>query len=267
MRPSTGRWRSSRGRREGAELVAAHEPAVLRRAVVAVYGQLRAIGQRRPTLPAPRQSVGVGELAAEFASWRSAAARELGEIDQPGVTVAKALDTLARAGELLAGELPWPGDLEAISLPGGAVGVDQRCRARPTELGSLSSGEALASELAIPMRDALDELLRGYGERYGQLKQRSSALDFDDLELLARDLLSREEIGSRYRERFEHVMVDELQDTNRVQLELVDAGRREAARCSWSAMRSSRSTASGTPMSSCSRSVDASSSESERGLP
>ena len=40
-------------------------------------------------------------------------------------------------------------------------------------------------------------------ERYGALKKASSALDFDDLELLARDLLAREEIGSRYRERFD----------------------------------------------------------------
>ena len=161
-----------------------------------------------------RAAGGVRELA-------FAAARGLGEIDQPGVTVAKALDTLTRAGELLAGELPWPGDLEAISLPGGAAALtSDPCEAYRAGLAQLRQG--LASELAIPMRDALDELLRGYGERYGQLKQRSSALDFDDLELLARDLLSREEIGSRYRERFEHVMVDELQDTNRVQLELIE---------------------------------------------
>ena len=206
---------------QGAELVAAHEPAVLRRAVVAVYGQLRAIGQRRPTLPVQRPSVAADELAGGVRELAFAAARGLGEIDQPGVTVAKALDTLTRAGELLAGELPWPGDLEAISLPGGAGALtSDPCEAYRAGLAQLRQG--LASELAIPMRDALDELLRGYGERYGQLKQRSSALDFDDLELLARDLLSREEIGSRYRERFEHVMVDELQDTNRVQLELIE---------------------------------------------
>src|ERR1700722_9629587 len=37
---------------EGAELLAAHDPAVLRGATVAAYGQLRAIGQRPPKLPA-----------------------------------------------------------------------------------------------------------------------------------------------------------------------------------------------------------------------
>ncbi len=77
-------------------------------------------------------------------------------------------------------------------------------------------------ELEIGMWDGLEALLASYGERYAALKRSASALDFEDLELLARDLLRREEIGDRYRARFRHVMVDELQDTNRVQLELVD---------------------------------------------
>ena len=50
--------------------------------------------------------------------------------------------------------------------------------------------------------------------RYTELKHRRSALDFADLELLARDLLQAQEIGNRYRERFARVMVDEMQDTN-----------------------------------------------------
>ena len=73
-------------------------------------------------------------------------------------------------------------------------------------------------------RDLLERLLCGYDERYAALKRRSSALDFEDLELLSRELL-REDTGcaSRYRARFERVMVDEFQDTNAVQLELIDA--------------------------------------------
>ncbi len=71
-------------------------------------------------------------------------------------------------------------------------------------------------------RGALDALLREYGARYTELKRRRWALDFSDLELLARSLLQTHEVGSRYRERFARVMVDEMQDTNNVQLELID---------------------------------------------
>ena len=79
-----------------------------------------------------------------------------------------------------------------------------------------------AEQFAVGARDALDELLRAYGDRYAALKHEQSGLDFSDLELLARDLLQRQDIGNSYRERFARVMVDEMQDTNSVQLELID---------------------------------------------
>ena len=54
-------------------------------------------------------------------------------------------------------------------------------------------------------------------------KERESALDFEDLQLLARDLLAGDE---RVREaeqlRFRAIMVDEFQDTNALQCELID---------------------------------------------
>ena len=59
-------------------------------------------------------------------------------------------------------------------------------------------------------------------ERYGALKAERSAVDFEDLELLARRLLADGDVGGRLRDRFSHVMVDELQDTNRVQFELIE---------------------------------------------
>ena len=53
-----------------------------------------------------------------------------------------------------------------------------------------------------------------------------SGLDFEDLELEARELLHADtELRERYRTRFERIMVDELQDTNRVQLELIELDR------------------------------------------
>ena len=68
----------------------------------------------------------------------------------------------------------------------------------------------------------LRELLELYGERYAGAKRARSALDFEDLELLARDLLAATmACARRTRSRFEHVLVDEFQDTNRLQNELL----------------------------------------------
>ena len=69
----------------------------------------------------------------------------------------------------------------------------------------------------------LAELVESFGARYAELKQRRSALDFDDLELLTRDLLrDNPSLRDRYRSRFKHVLVDELQDVNPLQEQLLD---------------------------------------------
>src|SRR5207247_76304 len=52
---------------------------------------------------------------------------------------------------------------------------------------------------------------------------RETALDFEDLQLRARDLLrDHESIRAREQLRFRSIMVDEFQDTNRLQCELID---------------------------------------------
>jgi ATP-dependent exoDNAse (exonuclease V) beta subunit len=54
------------------------------------------------------------------------------------------------------------------------------------------------------------------------LKRERSALDFEDLELIARDLLAGDSgLREQYAERFVHVLVDEFQDTNPLQNELI----------------------------------------------
>ncbi len=67
------------------------------------------------------------------------------------------------------------------------------------------------------------ELMALHDAHYAQLKRDRSGLDFDDLELVARDLLAQHEgIRRQYSERFTHVMVDEFQDTNPLQNELLE---------------------------------------------
>ena len=68
----------------------------------------------------------------------------------------------------------------------------------------------------------LRELLRGYTERYAEAKARESAVDFDDLELLTCRLLEENPaLHERYRTQFEHILVDEFQDTNQLQIRLL----------------------------------------------
>ncbi len=78
-------------------------------------------------------------------------------------------------------------------------------------------------ELASADRDLLQELLAGFASAYQDGKDRESALDFEDLQLRARDLLRDDEaIRGREQLRFRSIMVDEFQDTNRLQCELID---------------------------------------------
>ncbi len=83
--------------------------------------------------------------------------------------------------------------------------------------------QAALDELALQDRDLLQELLQGFAAQYAAAKDRESALDFEDLQLRARDLLRDDEVlRERERLRFRSIMVDEFQDTNRLQCDVVD---------------------------------------------
>ncbi len=58
---------------------------------------------------------------------------------------------------------------------------------------------------------------------YHQRKRERNVMDYDDLLLNTKRLLvERQEIGDLYAEQFQHILVDEYQDTNRLQAELID---------------------------------------------
>ncbi|MGH2995677.1 MAG: UvrD-helicase domain-containing protein, partial [Gaiellaceae bacterium] len=83
--------------------------------------------------------------------------------------------------------------------------------------------QAALDELAARDRDLLQELLESFERCYRAAKERESALDFEDLQLHARDLLrGNEAVRERESWRFRSIMVDEFQDTNRLQCEIVD---------------------------------------------
>jgi ATP-dependent helicase/nuclease subunit A len=90
-------------------------------------------------------------------------------------------------------------------------------------------GDATEEQLeAAGVCALLGELLERFGLAYERLKRARSAVDFDDLELLAqRLLLEREAVRAAWSERFELLMVDEFQDTNPRQLAILRALDRE----------------------------------------
>ena len=76
---------------------------------------------------------------------------------------------------------------------------------------------------AVRVCELLGAALGEFGRSYAQLKRARSALDFDDLELRALELLAHSEgVRRAWAERIELLMVDEFQDTNRRQLELLE---------------------------------------------
>jgi ATP-dependent exoDNAse (exonuclease V) beta subunit len=208
----------------GVELLAAFRTDELWGAVSGAHASLRARGERAPALPLPVPSPDPARRAALRATVceaASAAARELGGVPNPGTSIRTALEVLDRVSVRLEAPDLWPGELDGLRLStaAGALRSDT-CDAYRAALAELR--RELAGEIATGQLAVLDRLLRAYAAAFAERKQRRGAVDFDDLELLARDLLRTSEVGDRYRARFTHVMVDELQDSSAVQHELVD---------------------------------------------
>ena len=96
----------------------------------------------------------------------------------------------------------------------------------PRQAGSLIDGAKnkgiTATEYA--RRAELHEHMAPVYRRYQDILKRANALDFGDLLLLTTQLFGEHpEILDRYRHRFQHVLVDEYQDTNAVQYRLTNA--------------------------------------------
>ncbi len=209
------------------DLIAAYGAPALRAATGGVYALLRSGGDHHPRLPAvPADQASAA--AADLARAAAVVAAELGAVDTPGKSVLEALDRIGRCLELVR-ELDresaalWPSELEAVKLPrnGAALSTDA-CLAYTEALGALRT--QLAARAAGPVRDLLDRLLEAFGRHYTERKRAVSGLDFEDLELITLRLFADQaELRERYRTRFERIMVDEFQDTNRVQLELIEA--------------------------------------------
>jgi ATP-dependent helicase/nuclease subunit A len=205
------------------DLIAAYGPASLRAATAGVYEQLRSAGDLSPRLPAV--DVPADDGSARLTAAGSAVVAELTGIPDPGTRVLEGIDRAVRAIETAergaAGV--WPGSLWRLGLRNGAAALSTDACAEYRE--ALAAFRAAAGAIAaVDVRDVLDRLLVAYAAEYARAKRDASGLDFEDLELGARELLASDDaLRERYAERFAAIMVDELQDTNAVQLSLIES--------------------------------------------
>jgi ATP-dependent helicase/nuclease subunit A len=181
------------------QLLATYGASGLRRMLTGVYETLRSAGRELV--------LGVGdrpELAERIEELREAARA----VDhETAAQLLELLDRDVRADRLI--------DLSGFKVRGDRGVLYEEARQ--------AVEQAALDEAAARDRDLLQELLEGFAAAYAEEKARESALDFEDLQLHARDLL-RDDASIREREslRFRSIMVDEFQDTNRLQCELID---------------------------------------------
>jgi ATP-dependent exoDNAse (exonuclease V) beta subunit len=206
-------------RGEALDVVAAYSVDALAKLIGDAHDQLRSGGMTRPELPA------VSAAAPSADALVAALARAEAELDPADErrSVAGARAALARCRALLDDAVPALADLDAAAFkPGNTKALQgDGCAAYLEALEAFAT--AWRDTLAARTVALLDELLGFYADEYAAAKRARAALDFDDLELLTRDLLrDAPAVRAQYRERFQRVMVDEFQDTNATQLELLE---------------------------------------------
>jgi ATP-dependent helicase/nuclease subunit A len=177
----------------------------LRRNLIAVYERLRSAGRSLVLEPLAEPDYGAALEALREAA--QCLLDDAGATENQQAAARGALDLPAEPERLV--------DLKPLLARGARAATYEEAR---KELEQAAFGTVAARERAL-----LQELLGLFATEYAAGKERESALDFEDLQLLARDLLAND---ARVREaeqlRFRAIMVDEFQDTNALQCELID---------------------------------------------
>jgi ATP-dependent helicase/nuclease subunit A len=194
------------------ETVAAYDLEGLRGVVVATHDELRSRGVAEPVLPDPPQ-VDPAEAIATAIEVAGECLEELKEGDAKRLPLEEAIARLTQPGT------PPPLiELEALR-PGGTAKALAPFR---DAIDAAIARTAEAGDGGVAYRH-IAALLRLYTDAFEEAKARRAGIDFEDLQILAARLLERAEIGQAYRGRFSHLLVDEFQDTNRLQLRLIEA--------------------------------------------
>jgi ATP-dependent helicase/nuclease subunit A len=202
---------------ETARMVAAIRIPRLRDMVRTAHDELRAQGHAQPELPPARPS-DPGRAVAELARAARSALEELSD-SSAGRGNVERIEAAARLSP--DGEPYEESVIAAVEL-----GSQARAFAGPACRAYREAWKA--ARRAIVERDSaglygrLAELVGLFAVQFAELKESRSALDFEDLQLEAVRLLrDHPAIAESYLERFRHVLIDEFQDTNELQLMLV----------------------------------------------
>jgi ATP-dependent exoDNAse (exonuclease V) beta subunit len=190
--------------------VAAFEIGGLRAIVSGIHAELRSRGTVTPHLPDPPTPD--PEAAVRRAA--AVAAETLEELKPTNST----RELVERALAVLGDGVP---DLDELV----ALRTDSKAKSMSAYREAIDAAVARAAEAGEggEAYRHIAELLALFSRRFETAKERREGLDFEDLQLRAVRLLEREEIGNTYRARFSHLLVDEFQDTNRLQLRLIEA--------------------------------------------
>ncbi len=196
----------------------------LHKAIAAVHDELRSTGHTVPALPpvgaradpaaaAAALRTAWSAVDAERAAWR---------------TGLVSLDAAQRIVEDIGSALET-GDVDGLLDAVRAAKLHRGVKELKTDAVTALRGATTALAQAHVDDDAarahhhLNRLLALYADAYAAAKRARSAVDYDDLELLANDLLTQTPaVAAAYRARFARIMVDEFQDTNPLQLRLVE---------------------------------------------
>jgi ATP-dependent helicase/nuclease subunit A len=203
--------------REGT--VAAFDVAGLRAMVCGAHAELRSRGVADPHLGQPPAS-DLGAALRSASESAVAALEELRPTDPNRELLERALEVLPAD----AGDTP---DLDELA------GLRTGSKAKPLAayreaIEAVVVAAAEAGEGGAAYRH-VTELMELFSARFTAAKERRAGIDFEDLQILAVRLLEQTEAGAAYRGRFSHLLVDEFQDTNRLQLRLIEALRGPAS--------------------------------------
>lgn len=186
----------------------------LKKGIQAAYGRLRAAGEFNPVLPEPvgRSSEDIQiDLLKE--AWSAKSDSSL------GTRYVRQADNVIAALEETKPEDLTLDLLDSIEISKTSKYIHELC-----SKVEAAKRDLISRDIGPRYWKVLANLLFNYGKDYEAAKARRGGLDFEDLQLKSLDLLLRRpDIAETYREQFVEIMVDEFQDTNRLQMDLIDA--------------------------------------------
>ncbi|MBK5109786.1 MAG: UvrD-helicase domain-containing protein [Thermoleophilia bacterium] len=201
------------------ELVGVYTENGLRDTIRSAWGKLRSRGIPDPRLPEFEDTEYPAAMIADIRTEAAELVADGSLHSSPRGKLEALIELLDQAGpDILTFDQLSPhafkSTVEAVQE------IQEKLRRVIADLAAIDRGDRVRRDLG--------RLLELYGERYSEKKAERSVLDYEDLQLLAlRLLLENEPIRAAYRERFKEIMVDEFQDTNQLQLNLVNALRGE----------------------------------------